>query len=97
VAGLPAAAVEEVFASAPSTQHAMSELAGEGLPLVDLLVQAQVAKSKREARELLSTGGVSINGERVSVDDKLGAGRLLHGKIALIRRGRKTWHVARFS
>jgi tyrosyl-tRNA synthetase len=96
VAGLSEATVEEVFASAPSTQHAFSDLSGEGLPLVDLLVQAHVAKSKREARELLSAGGVSINGERASADEKLAAARLLHGKIALIRRGRKTWHVARF-
>ena len=74
----------------------MSELSGEGLLLVELLVQAHVAKSKREARELLSTGAVSINGDRAGADDKLSADRLLHGKIALIRRGKKTWHVARF-
>ena len=97
VAGLAAATVEEVFASAPSSEHALSELSGEGLLLVELLVQAHVAKSKREARELLSTGAVSINGDRVGPDDKLSAARLLHGKIALIRRGKKTWHVARFN
>jgi tyrosyl-tRNA synthetase len=96
VAGLDAATIEEVFASAPSTDHALESLSGDGVPFADLLVQAGVAKSKREARELLVTGGVSVNGERVAVDGALRAERLLHGRVALIRRGKKTWHVARF-
>ncbi|HVW30689.1 MAG TPA: tyrosine--tRNA ligase [Polyangiaceae bacterium] len=96
VAGLDAATLDEVFATAPSTEHEVSALSGEGLPFVDLLVQANVAKSKREARELLSTGGVSINGERAAVDGALRKDALLHGRVALVRRGKKTWHVARF-
>ena len=72
------------------------EVSGEGTALLDLLVDAQVAKSKREAREFLQSGAVSVNGTRASVDDKLTTDRLLHGSIALIRRGKKTWHVARF-
>ena len=96
VAGLDAATLEEVFASAPSTEHALASLAGEGLSLVEVLVQANVAKSKREARELLASGAVAVNGARVAVDDALRAEQLLHGCIALVRRGKKTWHVARF-
>jgi tyrosyl-tRNA synthetase len=96
VAGLDEATLDEVFATAPATEHALTALSGEGLPFVDLLVQANVAKSKREARELLSTGGVSVNGERVELDGSLRKDALLHGRVALIRRGKKTWHVARF-
>jgi tyrosyl-tRNA synthetase len=96
VAGLAEDTLEELFASAPSTEHPLATLSGEGVALVDLLVEAHVAKSKREAREFLQSGAVSINGERAGVDDKLTGERLLHGSIALIRRGKKTWHVARF-
>jgi tyrosyl-tRNA synthetase len=96
IAGLDEATLDEVFATAPATEHAFSTLSGEGFPFVDLLVQANVAKSKREARELLSTGGVSINGERAAADGALRSDALLHGHIALVRRGKKTWHVARF-
>jgi len=96
VAHLPEATLSEVFANAPSTEHARATLAGEGLSLVDLLVEAGVAKSKRESREFLSSGAVSINGERAGVDGRLTAGNLLHGTIALIRRGKKTWHVTRW-
>jgi tyrosyl-tRNA synthetase len=97
VAGLSKSALDEVFANAPSTAHSISELAGEGIALVDLLVSVGVAKSKREAREFLGSGAVSVNGARVEADARLTRDRLLHGSIALVRRGKKTWHVTRWS
>jgi len=97
VRGLPETTLGEVFASAPLTEHRFSELDGEGASLADLLVSTKIAKSKREAREYLSTGAVSVNGERMDVEARLTKEQLLYGKIALIRRGKKTWHVARFA
>lgn len=96
VAGLPESTLNDVFASAPSSEHQLSDLSGEGMPLIDVLVQAAVAKSKREARELLGSGAVSLNGERVDAEGRLTPGRLLHGKVALLRRGKKSWHVTRW-
>jgi tyrosyl-tRNA synthetase len=96
VRGLPRDTLDEVFANAPATEHALSSLEGEGLELIDLLVQIAVARSKREARELLSSGAVSVNGERADAEARLGRERLLHGSVALIRRGKKTWHVTRW-
>jgi tyrosyl-tRNA synthetase len=96
VAGLPKATLDEVFANAPATELPLSELEGDGAPLVDLLVRIGVAKSKRESREFLSTGAVSVNGERASAEATLTRAELLHGSMALIRRGKKSWHVARF-
>ena len=96
VLGLPEATLNEVFASAPSTEHALSELEGEGASLVEFLVSMGVAKSKREAREFLSSGAVSVNGERVNAEARLTKEKLLYGKVALVRRGKKTWYVARF-
>ena len=96
VAGLDEATLNEVFASAPSTEHAFSEIEGEGAALADLLVPMGVAKSKREAREFLLSGAVSVNGQRSDADARLTKDKLLHCKIALVRRGKKTWHVARF-
>ena len=96
VSGLPLAAIEEAFAAAPSSLHALGELDEEGKPIVDLLVATDLAKSKREAREFLESGAVSLNGERVSVDRRLKRADLLHGAIALLRRGKKTWHLTRW-
>jgi tyrosyl-tRNA synthetase len=96
VATLDADILEQVFADAPSSQHARSLLDGEGLLAVDLLTLTSVASSKREAREWLGSGAISINGHKVGPDHRLAASALLHGTIALVRRGKKTWHVARF-
>jgi tyrosyl-tRNA synthetase len=91
------ATLDEVFANAPSTEHQRAELSGEGVLVLELLVQVGVAKSKREAREFLSSGAVSINGVRVDVDARVKTETLLHGSVALLRRGKKTWHVTRWS
>lgn len=97
VAGLSLVTLNEVFASVPSSEHRRDELAsGEGLPLVDLLPLTSLCKSKREAREHLSAGAVTVNGRVAGVDDRLTAGMLLHGRIAAIRRGKKAWHVMRW-
>jgi tyrosyl-tRNA synthetase len=95
VAGLPESALEEVFAAAPAAQVARDALAGNGLPLVDLLVNAGVAKSKREARELVSSNAVLVNGRHTQAESVVTLDWLLFGHMLLIRRGKKTWHVVR--
>jgi len=96
VAHLDQTTLEEVFAEVPSTEHDKSRLSDEGVPLVDLLPETSLANSKREAREHLKNGAVSVNGEKVGPDDRLTEDRLLHGSITLLRRGKKSWHVARW-
>jgi tyrosyl-tRNA synthetase len=96
VSGLDEQSLEQVFHEAPSTQLDRGMLSGQGAELVELLVRAQVASSKRESRQLLESGAISVNGQRVELDRRLVEGDLLHGKVALVRRGRKNWHVLRF-
>jgi tyrosyl-tRNA synthetase len=96
VASLSRETLAEVFQNAPSVTLPKARLAGEGIPIADFLVEAGVVKSKREARELLSSGAVSVSGRKAEAEAKLTSEWLLFGEIALVRRGRKTWHVARF-
>jgi tyrosyl-tRNA synthetase len=96
VAGLSKATLDEVFSSAPTVTLPKSRLAEDGAALVDVLVEANVAKSRREAREFLEQGAISLNGERATVDSRLTARALLHGEVVLVRRGKKAWHVLRF-
>lgn len=91
------AALSEVFASAPSSAHDRALLEGEGVGVVDLLLLAKVVKSKREAREFVANGAISINGGRVDPSFVLTQDKLLHDKMALIRRGKKNWYVTRWS
>jgi tyrosyl-tRNA synthetase len=96
VAALPRAALEELFQSTPTVTLPKARLDGEGIAAVDFLVEAGVAKSKREAREFLSTNAISISARKADAETRITADWLLFGEIALIRRGKKTWRVARF-
>jgi tyrosyl-tRNA synthetase len=93
---LSKSAIDEVFAHAPSVSLPRDRLSGEGMLAVDLLVDAQAVKSKREARELLVAGAVMLSGRKSSAETRVNSEWLLHGEVLLIRRGKKTWHVVRF-
>ena len=70
----------------------------EGTPLVDLLISAGVASSKREAREFLRNGAVSMNGDKVTdeafVVNKENA---IEGQFIVLRRGKKKYALAKFN
>ncbi len=96
VGSLPRATLEELFQNAPSIKLPKARLDGEGVSAIDFLVEAGVVKSKREARELLSSNAIMISARKADAETRITAEWLLFGEIALIRRGKKTWHVARF-
>jgi len=91
---LDAELLRDVFAEVPHSTHARTSLEQEGVALVDLLPETSLAKSKREAREFLDAGAVSVNGEKVDRDARLRQGDLLHGETILIKRGKKLWHAS---
>ena len=79
-------------------QEAPSSAAAVGQPLVDVLVDAGLAKSRREARTFLDQGGVYLNNCKVGdVDTALSTSDLLHGRYALLRRGKQSQHLLRVS
>jgi tyrosyl-tRNA synthetase len=95
IAGLSLELLEEVLASAPSGTFDSSRLSA-GVPVMDLLIETKLAASKREAREFLTSGSVSVNGNKAGADDVLTSAQLLHGKIIALRRGKKNWFVCRW-
>lgn len=96
IAGLSPALLEEALASVPSSSLPRTRLEGDGVDLIELLIQTNLAASKREAREFLQSGSVLINGRKVSAGEMLRPEHLLHGTIAAIRRGKKNWHLTRW-
>jgi len=96
VASLDESTLAEAFAEAPSSNHERSALDGDGISLVELLPLTSLCKSKREARELLAAGSLSVNGQKAGAESTLRSADLLHGRLALLRRGRKAWHVTRW-
>ena len=72
--------------------------AQEGNMLVDLLISCQVASSKREAREFLRNGAVTINGEKITNEAHVVSKEdAIEGKFIVLRRGKKKYALAKFN
>jgi tyrosyl-tRNA synthetase len=97
VRALSEGTLADVIADLPSSEVSGSQLAGEGLPLLDVLSTTSLAASKREARDFLAAGAVSVNGEKAAPETRLTLSHLLHGRAMLLRRGKKLWHAIRVS
>ncbi|UOQ58837.1 tyrosine--tRNA ligase [Leucobacter allii] len=62
-----------------------------GAPVAQLMVDAGLVKSLGEARRAIAQGGVYVNNVAVEADDRvLAPTDLLHGAVAVLRRGKKT-------
>jgi tyrosyl-tRNA synthetase len=83
----------EVAAEIPSSHHSLGRLDGEGVALAELLSETSLAASRREARELLGAGAISVNGERAALDRRLVRTDLLEAGVTLLRKGKRQWHA----
>ncbi|GAB4074969.1 tyrosine--tRNA ligase [Barrientosiimonas marina] len=90
---LSAQDIEEGFKDVPTY-----ETAKEDTGLIDLLVDASIASSKRQAREDIQNGAIYINGERkqdlqhvVTKNDRI------EDQFSVIRRGKKNYFLIHFS
>jgi tyrosyl-tRNA synthetase len=72
------------------------EFAGEE-NLVDLLVAAKISPSKRQAREDIANGAVTVNGERITDSAyELKDTDRVEGKFTIIRRGKKKYFLIKY-
>ncbi|MCY0877150.1 MAG: tyrosine--tRNA ligase [Firmicutes bacterium] len=85
--------IRDVFDGTPSTT-----LPGEhARDLVGILVDAGICSSRRQAREDVSSGAISVNGERVvDVDRSFTDTALYGGEFLIVRRGKKKYFLVRF-
>ncbi|GIN91873.1 tyrosine--tRNA ligase [Siminovitchia terrae] len=85
--------VEQGFKDVPTYVHE-----GEDTGLVSVLVEAKISPSRRQAREDIQNGAVSINGERVTdIEYILSEGDKLGGAFTIIRRGKKKYYMIRYN
>lgn len=74
------------------------EVAGELPSIVDLLVDAGISPSKRQAREDVQNGAVSINGEKMTdTAYVLSESDKMDGRFTVIRRGKKKYFFIQYS
>ena len=69
----------------------------EELPLIDLLVNNKIATSKREAREFITAGSITINGDKyLDESEIITKTKAIEENILVIRRGKKKYYIGKF-
>ena len=90
---LSATEMKDAFKDVPT-----AELPKEDKNIIDVLIEAGVASSKRQAREDVTNGAISINGEKVQdVAYTVDAKDRLEDAFTIIRRGKKKYHMVKFN
>ena len=96
LSGLDDATLEDIFSEVPSTERPRAELNSERL-LVDLLLDCELFASKGEARRMIKSGGVYLNNVRIESDNQtLTEQSLCSEHMAVIRKGKKNYHLIKF-
>ena len=69
----------------------------EEMNIVDMLVNTNILSSKREAREFITNGSISINGEKINdLEMLVNKEKALYNKYIVVRRGKKKYHLVIF-
>lgn len=83
--------IEMGFNELPSSDGQEKEL------LLDALIRCKLATSKREAREFVSGGAITVNGEKVTdLEFKLTSKIAIDNRFIVLRRGKKKYGLVRF-
>ena len=62
----------------------------QGWPVVDLLANSGVTKSKREAANLIRGGGVYVNDRRITDEkERMRPEQAIEGEVFVIRKGKR--------
>jgi len=92
-AGASVAALEAVGREVPCSRMTPAQL----VDLVGVLVAADLARSKGDARRTLEGSGYRCNGAPIDVNTQLSELILLHGRYLLLQRGKKSHHLVEVS
>jgi tyrosyl-tRNA synthetase len=85
-----------IFADVPSKELPRERLAA-GLPIIEALLDAGLAKSKGEARRTITQGGAYVNNRRVEhIETQLGLTELASESTMILRSGKKNYALLRF-
>ena len=83
--------IEMGFNELPSSDGQEDEL------LLDALIRCKLATSKREAREFVSGGAITVNGDKITdLEFKLTSKIAIGNRFIVLRRGKKKYGLVRF-
>ena len=68
----------------------------EDITLIDLLVNNNICQSRREAREFLNAGSITLNGEKVQDENQIiNKDSAIENKFIVVRRGKKKYYLGK--
>ncbi|MGM0124799.1 tyrosine-tRNA ligase 1 [Enterococcus sp. AZ194] len=83
--------IEQGFEHMPTV-----EVSSETKNIVEWLVDTKIEPSKRQAREDVSNGAISINGDRITdLDFAIEPSQHFEGKFVVVRKGKKKYFLAK--
>ena len=90
ISELTAKQLEEGLAGVPNFELS------ESISLIDLLVNNKIVSSRREAREFLNNGAISINGDKVNDENLIIDSTIaIENKFIVIRKGKKNYYLVK--
>jgi tyrosyl-tRNA synthetase len=88
--------LKDVFSDAPSLEVSRGRLAD--MDLLELLVESQLCSSKGAARKDIKAGAIYLNNEKFTGENLKGTEwPLLHDQVLILRRGKKSYCLARLT
>ncbi|MGI8383033.1 tyrosine--tRNA ligase [Robertmurraya sp. P23] len=93
IQSLTGSEIKQGFKDVPSFTYEQ----GSSLNIVELLVNAGIVQSKRQAREDVANGAISVNGVRVNeLEYTLDEKDRIDGEFTVIRRGKKKYFLIKY-
>lgn len=91
IKSLTADEIEQGFKEMPTF-----EATKESKNIVDWLVDVGIEPSKRQAREDITSGAISLNGDRVNeLESEVNADLAIEGRFIIVRKGKKKYHLVK--
>jgi len=82
--------LESAFKGVPSFNITLDE------KIIDILVNNNIASSRREAREFLTNNSITVNGEKINDENTIiSKDMLLNDKYLIIRKGKKKYFIGK--
>jgi tyrosyl-tRNA synthetase len=90
--GISEETFKDIVGEVPTKEIARNKFEGDGISLIELLVEAGLTNSKGQARKDIEGGGININNMREgNVQRQVTTGDLLFGRFLLLRKGKRNY------
>ena len=84
--------IETVFKGVPTFNTE------DNINIIDMLVNGKVASSKREAREFVNAGSITINEEKITDENYIiNKDIAIEGNLLVIKRGKKKYYIGKIN